>query len=176
MPQAKPIEVHKRNGTYRADRHGDGMPLLIAGRPDLAEFERPPRELDREAAQHWRLLVPDLIRSGILDRTDLPALILLCETWSDIRKHRRVLRERGQYESGSMGQPVASPSVRMLRDAISQYNQLAAAFGLDPLARTRLAVEGLTGRVLATELAEVLGPADLRPVDDDVIDGDAFEE
>ncbi len=169
--RAKPLEAHLRDGTYREDRHGHA-PVLIGGRPGIAELAEPPDDLDTDAAEHWHRVVPDLIRSGILDRSDLPALMLLCETWSDIRKQRRVLNKQGQFALGSTGQLVGHPAVRMLRDAVAQYNALASAFGLDPLARTRLAVEGLHGLSLASDMADALGTPNLQPVDAvDVIDG-----
>src|SRR4051794_30091883 len=88
-PPRKPTELHKRDGTYREDRHAP--PMLVGGRPLPEELAEPPDDLPEAGKQHWRDVVPHLVRAGLADRVDIPALRAMCEAWSRIVEARSIL-------------------------------------------------------------------------------------
>jgi P27 family predicted phage terminase small subunit len=160
----RPIEQHIRNGTYRADRHGR-QPVLIGGRPELAEWAEPPDDLPEDGKAFWRDTVVRLIECGICDRVDVPLLEALAVQWARAVQAGRVLEEEGHFVKGSTGQLVKHPAIGIERDATALFWRMAESFGIGPLARTRLGLAELHRRSLGVELREALGNPDLRPAE-----------
>lgn len=75
MYPAKPLAMHKLEGTYRHDRHGKTSAAAKTARGIPAM----PRGLDSNAKALWRLVVAE--RGDWLSQSDGPALTALCETW-----------------------------------------------------------------------------------------------
>lgn len=81
----KPTERHKRDGTYRADRHGDRLESpTTAGAPDRPEW------LSGEAEIWWDAIIACL-PADVAGEADDFALALLCEKWAEWRKYSAAL-------------------------------------------------------------------------------------
>lgn len=70
------------------------LPVIVGGRPDLDELERPPSSLDRWAKAAWREVVPQLVDAKLIDRVDRQAI----EAYALHMGRARALREAIEWE------------------------------------------------------------------------------
>ena len=129
---AKPVEEHRRNGTYRADRHGTEGALAV-----MPNMETIPR-LDPKST------LEEILEIGVswLGQTDAGAVAMLRETLEE----RAVVRERAMAGS--------SEARKELRDLDKQVISLLSALGFDPSARARLGVAEVKRASALDELIE----------------------
>jgi P27 family predicted phage terminase small subunit len=165
----KPAEQHRREGTWRADRHPE--PLLIAGRPDAQEWAQPPEHIPEDGKVFWRSYVVRLIECGIVDRVDLPLVEMMAVQYARVIQAGRAVAEKGHISKGSKGQIREAPWVKIERDATMAFWRIAEGFGIGPIGRTRLGLAELHRRALADEMREALGPPKF-----EVIDGSVDED
>jgi len=148
--------------------------LLVAGRPELQEFEEPPAVLREDGRELWRTEVRRLVEVGMIDRVDRPMLVQLCVQYDRICQAQRVLAKYGHYTRGSVGQLREHPALKIEREATVLFHRIAQDFAMTPTARTKLGLQELHARSIKAEMESALGPVDLRPlVEDDAIDGTA---
>jgi phage terminase small subunit len=160
-PAPLPAEIHLRRGTHRSDRHGDGTPFALAGKP-LEAPEAPARLSDREL-EVWAELVPIFHAAGVLDGADVFALEAMIVTVARAIAADDLLRdlelEHGTaaalYVRGDRGY-VTHPLVKISRDAWAEARAWFAKFGATPSDRVGLAVGGLQGLTLAEQLERAL--------------------
>lgn len=105
----KPASVHRLQGTFRNDRHGDSVDLETA-MPDR------PFWLSESAAIVWRELQPELEKAGYLTKLDGMALALYCELKAEF---------------------IADPEV-FPPQKLSQLRSLMGELGLTPSGRAKL--------------------------------------
>ena len=80
----KPNEVHKMNGTFRKDRHGEpGEQVAIT-----ETVSNPPEWLDREGVMEWMKVVGILSKYNMLKVTDEACLALYCSLYSQLMRLR----------------------------------------------------------------------------------------
>lgn len=173
----KPLEQRQREGNAGHRRLPE--PVIIGGRPALAELEEPPAHLPDEAKDFWRDSVQRLIEVGVVDRVDVPVLEQLSVQYARIRQAQRVLREDGHFVRGSVGQLRPHPALKVEQDATILFLKMAEHYALTPIARTRLGLAELHRRSLADELKSGLGGAELTPVltdEDAERDGDEVDQ
>ena len=144
----KPLERHRRDGTYRRDRHGDGLPVLVGGRPFELE---PPADLPPAALEVWRLVVPELVTVGLVDRVDVPALVVMCTAYARMVEAGELVAAHGLVVESTRGTAIVNPAAKVERDASLLFLRYAEQFGLTPSARARLGLAGLKARTLAQE-------------------------
>ena len=115
MTRRKTAAEKRRSGTYRADRDRDP--------PETPQIEpMMPKTLSDEAKAIWRAHAPALVDAGLLSSVDGPTFGLLCTLAAKIESC---------YAAGEI------PS----RDVMANFRPLAAAFGMNPDARHKLAIE-----------------------------------
>jgi hypothetical protein len=132
---AKPVEAHKRTGTYRKDRHGAALALV-------EPVDRLPHEAT--AAEAFAQVMADGV--AWLARTDAPALALL----------RSMLEERdGLHSLAMQGVP---ESRKQLRDLDKQLISLLSNLGFDPAARSRLGLAEVKTKSVLESLREKRSP------------------
>lgn len=168
----KSIEQHKMEGTYRADRHGDGVALLVAGRPELEDLRDPPAHLPKEAKGFWQSTILKLVDVGIADKVDIPALEQLATQYARIRFAQAVIAEDGMFSRGSMGQIKEHPAIKIEREATLLWFRLAQEYALTPVARTRLGLAELHRRSIASEMDDKLGGDEVFDIDGDFEDAE----
>jgi P27 family predicted phage terminase small subunit len=157
MRGRKPIPVEQRRLEGRDVSHRPlPEPLLVAGRPELQELADPPEHLTAAAQDFWRDIVVQLVKVGMIDRVDRPALELICTTWDEYTKADRVVREQGFFAAGPTGTIKEHPALKMRRLARAEFFKYAEQYGLTPMARTRLGLAELHARTLEQELGEKL--------------------
>lgn len=98
-----------------------------------------PRDLDGEAAELWRAVVPKLCKAGQLTALDIPALRDMCETWAAVRDCERQLKRDGRAIVSSRGEGLVkhplTAVVKGYRESLLRYWQ---KFGLTVADRARL--------------------------------------
>ena len=114
--KAKPINIHKLNGTFRKDRHGNpGETLEDADIPDLPEA---PIWLTGVARAEWDRLVGIMAKSKVFRATDLGVLAGYCQQFSII---------------------ATAPDPSEVKAAVwSSLRMYALELGLTPVARSKL--------------------------------------
>ena len=151
-------------------------PRLVAGRPELEELRDPPAHLTAAAQEFWGEIVVQLVKVGMIDRVDRPALELICTTWDEYSKADRVVREQGFFAAGPSGQIKEHPALKMRRLARAEFFKYAEQYGLTPMARTRLGLAELHARTLEQELDSKLGgpgEAPPAPIEGTVVEDEA---
>ena len=127
----KPVESHKRTGTYRKDRHGSNLALVDAVAPL-------PHEVT--AADAFAQVMADGV--AWLARTDAPALALL----------RSMLEEReGLRDLAFQG---SAESRKQLRELDKQIVGLLSNLGFDPAARARLGLAEVKAQSVLEQLRQ----------------------
>lgn len=75
MPKAKTIEKHKKDGTYRPERHGN----KVETKP-MQTVPKPPSTLPEGAKAYWKAICQELISRSLLQSKDLMAIEVLAST------------------------------------------------------------------------------------------------
>ena len=130
----KPVEAHKRTGTYRPDRHGANLALV-------EPVEQLPHE--QTAFDAFSQVMADGV--GWLARTDAPALALLRSQLEE-REGLRDLAFQGSTEAR-----------KALRELDKQITTLLSNLGFDPAARARLGLAEVKAKSVLEQLREKRG-------------------
>lgn len=114
----KPVEQHRRAGTFRPDRHGAA--LAVVEPVEAADVAIP----DRTVLE----IVNQVLADGVhwLARTDAPSVLML----------RDLLEEREVLRAGALAG--STEDRKALRDVDKQVMSLLADLGFNPAARSRL--------------------------------------
>jgi len=132
----KPTAAHRRDGTYRANRHADRNEPKFR-RPDF----RPPPGLDDVAKKEWRRLAGELAALGLLTRADRAVFAVYCQSWSDWVQLTAKLNAMDDLTYTTMkGSVGISPLVNARKQTWMTLKESAARFGLDPSSRASLDV------------------------------------
>ena len=118
-----------------------------AGKRDLppkwkpSDFDMPcPDWISQDAKEFWAVIVPELKARKVIGASDLPALVILCQSWAEMRYATKTLEKEGRmYEAN--GIRCAHPAVRMQMNAMKAVNQFMEKFGLQPTTRARLPMQ-----------------------------------
>lgn len=147
--------------------------VRVSGRAELADIDEPPAHLGKDAKQWWREVAPVLAEAGILERIDRYVLACAASAYGDIVAMDRVLQAKGPFTTGSVGNIVEAPWVKVRRDAMATFERFSNHLALSPVARARLGLAHLTGRALMAEMNELIGEPDEDPAP---IDAEAVED
>lgn len=130
----KPVEAHKRTGTYRKDRHGSNLALV-----------EPVEQLPHKQTAHdaFEFVMGDGV--GWLARTDAPALALLRSQLEE-REGLRDLAYQGSAEAR-----------KQLRELDKQIISLLSNLGFDPASRARLGLAEVKAKSVLESLREKRG-------------------
>jgi P27 family predicted phage terminase small subunit len=147
-------------------------PVLVGGRP-MDDDIPPPDHLPPVAKEHWRVVVPLLLKANIIDTADLFGIEEMSIAYARRRSAAEVLAKQGLFASGSMGQMVEHPAAQMERHYSALWLRYAEHYALTPVGRTRLGLAQLQGASLADELKKALGIGEEPPAAD--VEGEAVE-
>ncbi len=148
----KPTELHKLEGTYRADRHG-----VTGVKADLLDSPpKPPKTLSKLGKMEWNTVVFWMWERGILAATDLTLIAIYCNEVATYFECQQVIRKEGytiEYLNLNGDKKVMiRPEVARQKEAAKLAIQYAGQFGYTPSARMKLNF----GEVkIASKLAEL---------------------
>lgn len=135
----KTVEEHKKDGTYRKDRHG-GIELTMEPLDALP----PPVDLTKEAAKAWAEIVPALLSAKLITIADKAALI---DAFNNYGIAQDCLAEVNGYESyGAYLRNLNKfKDVNLIDEynaRMDKFNKIMEKFGVgSPLARTRIKIK-----------------------------------
>lgn len=163
--QPKPLEEHRREGTFEKSRHGKRV-VSLGGRKKPTK----PPHLSSHQAKAWKVLVADLWDTGTLDHADAGILEAAAVFWGRAREAREILADPGNsiVIQGKLGS-VVHPAVKIERESWDKFRQVAEQLGLSPSARARLGLANTRKRSMQREMESQIGasPRSLHAVGDD---------
>jgi P27 family predicted phage terminase small subunit len=130
---AKSTEQHKRDGTYRKDRHSRRLEV-----PPADGIPAPPPTFDKRHAAKWYEVCERLQKMGILATADVDTIEIYCNAYFDLQDAEETLKQEGKYLHTEIGAARLHPAWRVKNDAVKTLRQLSAALGFSPLDRTRV--------------------------------------
>ena len=132
----KPIEDHRRTGTYNATKHGSRGPLVAVAAVEPAAVT----EFQRDALT----VLDEVLSFGVhwLARTDAPTIVVL----------RDLLEERAIVRAGALAG--STEDRKALRDIDKQVTSLLTDLGFNPAARARLGLAEVKAKSKLEELRE----------------------
>jgi P27 family predicted phage terminase small subunit len=136
----KPISEHKKQGTYRADRHAQRSHQFAPGASC-------PKFLTKTAKAEWNRVAPMLEQAGLLHEPDTMTLASYCinyagwrEAMAAVKKDGMVIMVESQTRTGRTSKPIRNPAVALMHSFEKAMLASAAKFGLDPYSRSRIDV------------------------------------
>ena len=132
---AKPNELHKRDGTYVPSRHANRLDA-----PKLDGIPEPPADFSDRHREVWFDLCDKLKELGTLARADYDAVKMYVAAAVDEERAREILERDGLVIYVGEA-PRQNPAWKIVQDAAKLRKSLFDQFGLTPLARTRVKVE-----------------------------------
>lgn len=130
-PRAKPIEQHKREGTYRPDKHGD-RPNSIAGVPPV------PENLPERAHKYWHRMCSTLSEMGVISQEDAYAIALYARSEANLALSESQIQEHGFYVPSTKGTMTVNPAVTANMRASAQLESSLKLLGLTPLLKSQI--------------------------------------
>lgn len=107
-------------------------PTIRAARDPITKAPNPPAWLTKEAKAEWKRVLPYLVEAGYLTEADLPGVENYCIAMGKVREIEALFR------AGGLDHKLFGMQNRAMQTA----RQLAAEFGISPVARTRLNLTG----------------------------------
>jgi P27 family predicted phage terminase small subunit len=115
--------------------------VVVSGGSSVpAGFPPPPSWLPTAARAHYRKVGRQLVDAGVLTHLDGTVLAQHAAAWSRWQAGERAMLTNGSVVPGPNGTPVASPWVKITRDAYVEVLRTAVELGLTPSARGRVKV------------------------------------
>jgi P27 family predicted phage terminase small subunit len=135
-PAPKPVELKVLEGNPGKRR--------LPNSPKFAPLtEHAPDELPPLGQALWRRLTKELGHTNVVQRTDRELLLAACDCWALYQTNMALVRKYGALQTArnnnsERGALIVNPAWRVARDALREFNAIAAKFGLSPADRSRL--------------------------------------
>lgn len=148
-------ERRKTGNRPAAGKRKPAPPATIPGAGAVVSAD-PPADLPPVAAEAWRLAVDEMSGNRQLRPPDLVLLKTYCEAVYVHEEASAAIHKYGILVTGTQGQPMANPMIRVQKDAAGTIRQLSDVLGLNPLARIRAGIMEIAGQTMVHELRERL--------------------
>jgi phage terminase small subunit len=136
----KPVEQHKLEGTFRADRHGDSTEVAIVHHLEVPNEILPPDNItDNALIEHYKHHVQLLVRLNILTYSDFPEINMMYEA---LQEYRRLYAELQKVDLVKDIEKYEVLSNRVLKFG-QRFSNLAIKYYISPAARNKLTLETL---------------------------------
>lgn len=131
-----PAEIKKLSGTIRKDRIREGIHF-----DEIVEVPKPEVWLDNKAKRYFKNICELLISKRLLNEANIPLVLIMAQEWATYEESTRKIKEEGMVQkinakNGSYDQ--VSPWVGIRNQAMKNYKEVAALFGLDPLSQQKI--------------------------------------
>ena len=94
--------------------------------------------LNDYAREEWGRIFIELSELGVIQTTDLNALIMLCDMWGHYCHSRDLIKSGNYIITTPNGMEQNSPHLSNWRTAYKEYFSGCKEFGLTPVARTKI--------------------------------------
>ncbi|MEL7937665.1 phage terminase small subunit P27 family [Pseudomonas delhiensis] len=131
----------KPKPTAKKDLAGNpGKRALNKAEPKFSEVTDidPPAWMPERAAVMWSMVVPELLREGVLSITDLHNVEAFCTAYDKWRMAEEEVQLNGITVLSAQGSPMKNPALTAANEAMRQLVTFGSLLGLDPSSRTRL--------------------------------------
>jgi P27 family predicted phage terminase small subunit len=145
MGAAIPINQHIREGSFRADRHGDrlSLPLAELTEPDWDTVLGDGPGADKvkaDASDIWRRIAPALAASTRISDAQREVVVTFCIAQARTWQAERVISRDGLLVVGASGGLVKNPATTVVNTYASILRAARVELGLSPSAAARIAV------------------------------------
>ncbi len=98
----------------------------------------PPVWMGERAAGMWSMVIPELLREGVLAITDMHNVEAFCTAYDKWRMAEEEVQRSGITVLSAQGSPMKNPALTAANEAMRQMVTFGSLLGLDPSSRTRL--------------------------------------
>lgn len=140
----KPAAAKRATGNPGKREVKDGLPQDTF---PVNERVPPPEWVTAEAAAEWRRLVPSLLKTRVLAKTDLWALEAFCTAYARWKHYEALCQggdRSGEIVETKTGHRQMSTERILANQAIKTMREMSAQLGLDPVSRARVTGEAQT--------------------------------
>jgi len=128
-----PVAIHRANGTYRADRHGNTP-------EPKAAIPKAPAWLNAEAKKLWRYFAARLAEVRVLTDLDQQPLAVYCTAAARLAKAEAAIAKLGEVVKTAAGFAAANPWIGIAGKCTETMLRYGAELGLSPASRTRIKI------------------------------------
>lgn len=151
-PAPKPAAARKKDGTFRADRHGVGsLPV---------EVPVAPADLAPRARAFWDVVTKELFEAGYIAKLDRQILRQAADSWAVYLEAMDSIEKKGVVVESVTKYGVvlkANPACVIRDRADKQIKEVLTKFGMTPAARNNLYSQAVTeSDEKSQEVAEIL--------------------
>ncbi|MER8005027.1 phage terminase small subunit P27 family [Streptomyces sp. NPDC094149] len=145
MTLAKPVDQHKREGTYRPDRHSDRLSLSPSDltEPDWSTVigDGPDAEkVKADASDIWQRIVPALSAATRITDAQREVVVSFCTAQARVWQAERIISRDGLLVVGANGVLVKNPATTVLNTYSGILRAARVELGLSPSAAARITV------------------------------------
>ena len=97
-----------------------------------------PEWLSARASAMWSMLIPELLREGVLAITDLHNVEAFCVAYDKWRMAEESVQQFGIVVASSQGSPMKNPALTAANESLRQIATFGSLLGLDPASRSRM--------------------------------------
>ena len=132
----KSVSEHKKDGTYRADRHGSRVENVV----DKMEYKpKPPDNFDKRHCEKWDEVCARVSDANLLTSHDLDFLEIYVKNWFISKDAWAAVVKHGQIIKGERG-PVKNPAISIMNEADKIITNIGNLFAGSPRSRQSLSV------------------------------------
>ncbi len=99
-----------------------------------------PNTLSPLASKLWKRVV-QAMPDGVFTQADEAALVAYCEAYANLLTATKEINRVGMFSTGSQGQVIVHPAVRIQADASRIISSLGARIGFDPISRANITTD-----------------------------------
>lgn len=131
----KPVELHKRDGTHRKDRHiseADQVQVV-----QLTNVPAPPSYFNQYAITVYYLTAEELIAKGLLASIDANIFHAYCQEMGGYIEAQELLKTQDKIITiPKTGYQMPNPLIALSNKALKNAKDIAVLFGITPSARS----------------------------------------
>ncbi|MDR2392618.1 MAG: P27 family phage terminase small subunit [Treponema sp.] len=135
----KPLEVHKRNGTYREDRHGSNAEMVLTDYLEVPQEIPEPNLKDPACKEQYYSLVKLLVRLNLITKTDFPEIEMMYDA---LQKYKEVSAKIAQVDILTAIDTYRKLSTLQLKYQ-DRFSKIGSRYCLSPVVRSRMAITAL---------------------------------
>ncbi|MDR0722089.1 MAG: P27 family phage terminase small subunit [Treponema sp.] len=135
----KPLEVHKRNGTYREDRHGSNAEMVLTDYLEVPQEIPEPNLKDPACKEQYYSLVKLLVRLNLITKTDFPEIEMMYDA---LQKYKEVSAKLAQVDILTAIDIYRKLAALQLKYQ-DRFSKIGSRYCLSPAVRSRMTIAAL---------------------------------
>lgn len=132
-----PATQKQLQGTFRKDRVRDGVDYEL-----ISEVPKPESWLTTGAKKFFKSFCSLLIHHHILSVGNIQEVAIMAEAWDKYIESCKKLKKEGTVITTPKGFKMMNPQVTVRNQALKDFRERAAMFGMDPVSNQKITVPG----------------------------------